>query len=134
MKKARSGWLIPAFIASCLTNCGLVLLWLAGQPEFERAFEAFTPVAVPIAVALIAWYGVSSNIKSSRESELLNQWHSNVRWATDLTLDEDDHHVTTGIAVLDSLDDLAFLGDEENELIDAIVESTAQRYADIYDN
>lgn len=98
------------------------------------AIELLTPVVVPLAVALIAWYGVSSNIRSSREQELLSQWHSNVRWATDLTLSDNDQDVATGIAVLDSLDDLVFLGDEENRLIDAIVESTADRYSEIYEN
>lgn len=132
--RTNRGWVIPALLSLLLVSTAVLLLLLARQPELAKAIEILTPVIVPLAVALIAWYGVSSNIRSSREQELLSQWHSNVRWATDLTLSDNDQDVATGIAVLDSLDDLVFLGDEENRLIDAIVESTADRYAEIYDS
>ena len=134
MNETKKRWLLPVFIGSLLLNGTLLVVLLVSQPALERYVEVLIPVAIPLAVAFIAWYGVRNNIESSREQELLNQWHSNVRWATDLTLSSNDQHVATGIAALDSLDDLPFLGDEENKLIDAIVESTAARYADIYES
>lgn len=134
MNKTKRRWLLPAFVGLLLLNGTLLVVLLVSQPALERYVEVLIPVTIPLAVAFIAWYGVRNNIESSREQELLNQWHSNVRWATDLTLSSNDQHVATGIAVLDSLDDLPFLGDEENKLIDAIVESTADRYSDIYES
>ena len=134
MARTKRGWLAPALLSLLLVSIAFLVILLSRKPELAKAIELLTPVVVPLAVALIAWYGVSSNIRSSKEQELLSQWHSNVRWATDLTLSDNDQDVATGIAVLDSLDDLVFLGDEENRLIDAIVESTADRYSEIYEN
>lgn len=58
----------------------------------------------------------------------MKEWHSNLRWATELCAREEPRQVALGIAILDSLDDLPFLSETENELIDAVIQEVAQDF------
>lgn len=58
----------------------------------------------------------------------MKEWHSNLRWATELCAREESKQVALGIAILDSLDDLPFLGENENQLIDAVVQQVVQGF------
>ncbi|WP_165165472.1 hypothetical protein [Corynebacterium qintianiae] len=82
----------------------------------------------PICAATIAWLGVSPTMRNNREQDLLKEWHSNLRWATELCARENSQQVALGIAILDSLDDLPFHGEGENTLIDAVIVAVALQY------
>ena len=47
-------------------------------------------------------------------------------WTTELHASGDPAKVPIGVAVLDAIDDLPFLGGNENLLIDAVIEEVAQ--------
>lgn len=82
----------------------------------------------PVLAAGIAWLGVDQTVKSTRKQDLMKEWHSNLRWATELCAREEPRQVALGIAILDSLDDLPFLSETENELIDAVIQEVAQDF------
>ncbi|WP_291313814.1 hypothetical protein [Corynebacterium sp. UBA2622] len=82
----------------------------------------------PVGAAIVAWRGVSMTMRSNRQQDLLKEWHSNLRWATELCATGENGKVSLGVAILDSLDDLPFLSDNENHLIDAVIEEVVNEF------
>ncbi len=76
----------------------------------------------PIGAAAIAWAGVAHTVRNSKQQDQMKEWHANLRWAAELCSSDDDRSVEIGIAAMDALDDMPFLSEDENHLIDKILE------------
>lgn len=117
-----------ACISVPLAATYLVALAVDSPTQRLAVLAAGTAAIGPIGAALVAWAGVSRTMKGNRQQDLLKEWHSELRWATELCASGDPAKVPIGVAVLDALDDLPFLGDNENLLIDAVIEEVTQNF------
>ncbi|MCT1614355.1 hypothetical protein [Corynebacterium sanguinis] len=126
---------LPVWAFASIIVLGTFVLLLYTALIFDSTTEGrsqlldFTSrIAGPTGAATIAWLGVNQTMKNTREQDLMKEWHSNLRWATELCAREESKQVALGIAILDSLDDLPFLGENENQLIDAVVQQVVQGF------
>ena len=94
-------------------------LTLSPNIPVSHLLDSFMKVVGPVLAALVAWLGVNHTVANSRRNEGLKEWHTNLRWACELTGSNDDSQVRLGIALLDSLDNSPLLGDSEQSIIDA---------------
>ena len=78
--------------------------------------------------AAVAYFGVMRTIENSRKQDLLKEWHSNLRWATDLCASQEPKMIALGVTAIVSLDDAPFLGDNENDLVDSLVNQIAKSW------
>ena len=78
--------------------------------------------------AAVAYFGVMRTIENSRRQDLLKEWHSNPRWATDLCASQEPKVIALGVTAIDALDDAPFLGDNENDLVDSLVNQIAKSW------
>ncbi|MDY5786200.1 hypothetical protein [Corynebacterium sp.] len=105
-----------------------VALIVDSPTQRVSVLAAGTAFLAPVGAACVAWTGVSRTMHSNRQQDLLKEWHSELRWATEMRASGDPAKVPIGVAILDALDDLPFLGKTENHLIDAVIQEVTQNY------
>lgn len=86
--------------------------------------------AAAVLAAVIAFAGVSRNLKAQRNANRKQQWWERARWALDLTLDDDSSTRAVGFEVLDALARSEYADEHEAEVIDAAVSATLAAYAE----
>jgi hypothetical protein len=86
--------------------------------------------AAAVVAAVIAFIGVSRNLKAQRNANRKQQWWERARWALDLTLDDDSSTRAVGFEVLDALARSEYADEHEAEVIDAAVSATLEAYVE----
>jgi len=75
----------------------------------------------PLGAACIAWLGVSQTLDNSQRLDRVKEWHTMLRWATDMCNASSEREVEAGIAILDSIDRQSEIPADQHEVIDAIL-------------
>lgn len=94
----------------------------------EAVLNLGAKVLGPSIPAAVAFYGVMKTLENTRKQDLFKEWHSNLRWATDLCASKDPEVVAIGVAAIDALDDAPFLGDNENDLVDSLIKEITKSW------
>ncbi|MCQ4606951.1 MULTISPECIES: hypothetical protein [Corynebacterium] len=94
----------------------------------EAALDLGAKVLGPSIPAAVAFYGVLKTLENTRKQDLLKEWHSNLRWATDLCVSKEPEVVAIGVAAIDALDDAPFLGNNENDLVDSLIKQITRSW------
>lgn len=94
----------------------------------EAVLNLGAKVLGPSIPAAVAFYGVMKTLENTRKQDLLKEWHSNLRWATDLCASKEPEVVAIGVAAIDALDDAPFLGNNENDLVDSLIKQITKSW------
>ncbi|MCZ9293941.1 hypothetical protein [Corynebacterium meitnerae] len=122
-------WVITA--VAVFTSIGFAITLATSAPDgVKTTLDFIARLFGPICAAGIAWAGVDHTVRNSRKQDQSKEWYANVRWAADLCKDKNQTSVQIGVAVLDSLDDLPFLGTEEQKLIDELLKTVVDSLAE----
>lgn len=125
-------WAITS--VSVLTSIAYAVALSASTPDGAKAVLDFASKLLgPIGAALIAWAGVHHTIRDTRrqddlkvQQDRLKEWYVNLRWAAELCSSNTPASVAIGVATLDSIDGLPFLGEQQQALIDQILEAVVE--------
>lgn len=125
-------WIVTA--VSVVTSIVFAVAFSMSTPEGAKvALDFAGKFFGPLGAAAIAWGGVHHTVRDTRrqdslkvQQDELKEWYSNLRWAADLCSSNDPRSVSIGVATLDSIDGLPFLGAEQQALIDQILETVVE--------
>lgn len=81
-----------------------------------------------VVAALLALWGVQTNVRSQRAATRKQQWWERARWALNLTLSEQTSEREVGFAVLDALANSEWAQEHESDVIVAATEPTLTQY------
>ena len=129
-------WVVTS--VSVGTSVAFAVALSASTPDAAKAVLDFAAKLLgPMGAAAIAWAGVHHTIRNTRrqdelkvEQDQLKEWYVNLRWAADLCSSSSPGAVAIGVATLDSIDGLPFLGEQQQSLIDQILEAVVESDGD----
>lgn len=130
--KSHLPWLITG--VSVATSTGFATVLAVGTPDGVRlTLDFLGKLLGPIGAALIAWAGVDHTIRNTKRLDQSKEWYATLRWAAELCSSSEERSVEIGVAALDALDDLPFLSEEQNVLIDKLLHQATLDHDDIND-
>lgn len=129
-------WVVTS--VSVGTSIAFAVALSTSTPEAAKTVLDFAGKLLgPMGAAAIAWAGVHHTIRNTRrqdelkvKQDQLKEWYVNLRWAADLCSSSSPGAVAIGVATLDSIDGLPFLGEQQQSLIDQILEAVVESDGD----
>lgn len=129
-------WIVTS--VSVGTSIAFAVALSASTPDVAKTVTDFAGKLLgPMGAAAIAWAGVHHTIRDTRrqdelkvEQDQLKEWYVNLRWAAELCSSSSPGAVAIGVATLDSIDGLPFLGEQQQSLIDQILQAVVESDGD----